>query len=82
MDNLDDSENRLLFEFKMQPSELDGLPFWKFISLVNYIKETDKSKEDANAEETKQSKDIQNGGIGKTMKQMQKNIKMPKMPKM
>jgi hypothetical protein len=78
LDDLDLTENRVLFEYKMQPSELDKLPFFKFISVVNSIVEMDKKQ---NEQQTEQEEYMNNSGIGKQMNSMTKNFKFPKSPK-
>lgn len=75
------AEIRIMDEFKMQPSEIDGLPFWRFTNLIDYIQEKDKSAEN--------DEDSIGGNHGmnyqKEMKNIQrqmKNVKIPSMPKM
>lgn len=68
-----------MYEFKMQPSEMWGLPFWKTMSLIDMITEMDK--------ERKKDEDDKKGGddykkMYRDIKKQISNQKLPKTPRL
>ena len=67
-----------MYEFKMQPSELDNLPFYKFNSCIEFIKMVDKHNQ-----ESRESDKVEDykSDFSKELKKYQNNFKLPKTPK-
>jgi hypothetical protein len=77
--NLTNAEIRVMHEFKMQPSELNNLPFYYFNNLIEFIKLKDEQSNNENSNSKEYTNDPK-VDINKQMKAYNKGFKMPKMP--